>query len=303
VFTITVNPTPSLNVLNPPAICSGTFNYTPASNVAGTIYSWSRSLIAGITQGATSGSGIINEVLTNTTNAAIPVTYIYTLTANGCVNTQNVIVSIKPTPTVNPITNQTTWCLASRYQLENMGSDGFIIDEASMVSKEIHEDLLSFKMPIIYVGDHGQLEPIGSKFNLMENPMYRLETVHRNAGEIAHFAEHLRKGNPAKTFKCEKKVQIIEESHIQDRHLASVDQIICAFNKTRVKLNQRVREEKKIDFTFVAKGEKIICLRNNRKFGLFNGMQGIIKKVRNNEKFDFDYWGQWHCWANFNKII
>lgn len=191
-------------------------------------------------------------------------------------------------PETDPITNQTTWCLASRYQLENMGIDGFIIDEASMVSKEIHEDLLSFKMPIIYVGDHGQLEPIGSKFNLMENPMYRLETVHRNAGEIAHFAEHLRKGNPAKTFKCEKKVQIIEESHIQDRHLASVDQIICAFNKTRVKLNQRVREEKKIDFTFVAKGEKIICLRNNRKFGLFNGMQGIIKKVRNNEKFDFD---------------
>jgi len=181
---------------------------------------------------------------------------------------------------------ETTWHLMDRYEMPYR-MDGFVIDEASMVSKEIHDDLLSFGMPIIYVGDHGQLEPIGSKFNLMQEPMFRLETVHRNAGEIAHFAEHLRKGNPARTFATTKAVQIVEENVVEDRHLAAVDQIIVAFNKTRVKLNNRVRKEKKIDFTFIAKGEKIICLRNNRQLGLFNGMQGIVTKIHKNERIDF----------------
>lgn len=181
----------------------------------------------------------------------------------------------------------TIWNLLDKYELSNAGIDGFIVDEASMVSKEIHDDLMSYGLPIIYVGDHGQLEPIGTKFNLMQNPMYKLETVHRNAGEIAHFAEHLRKGNSPWDFAGKTKVQVVKEKVVEERHLASVDQIICAFNKTRVQLNERVRKEKKIHYTFIAKGEKIICLRNNRKSGLFNGMQGVVTKIGKNDHFDF----------------
>lgn len=172
-------------------------------------------------------------------------------------------------------------------EIESENIDGFVVDEASMVSKEIHEDLISYNLPVIYVGDHGQLEPIGTKFNAMQNPMYRLETVHRNAGEIAHFAEHLRKKLSPWSFKGTKKVQVIKEAGIENRHLASVDQIICGFNKTRVNLNQRVRTEKKIQYSFLAKGEKVICLRNNRTAGLFNGMQGIVTRIRKNDRFDF----------------
>lgn len=182
---------------------------------------------------------------------------------------------------------ETVWGLATPWQIASKGIEGFIVDEASMVSKEIHDDLVSFGLPIIYVGDHGQLEPIGTPFNIMQNPMYRLETVHRNAGEIAHFAEHLRKGNPATQFKGAKMVQVVRESAVEDRHLAGVDQIICAFNKTRVKLNERVRNEKKIQYTFIAKGEKIICLRNKKTQNLFNGMQGTVTKIGKNDRFDF----------------
>lgn len=182
--------------------------------------------------------------------------------------------------------DETVWNLTSKFEITDQGIDGFVVDEASMVSKEIHEDLVSFGLPIIYVGDHGQLEPIGTKFNLMENPMYKLETVHRNAGEIAHFAEHLRKGFPASSFQGMDKIQVVKESAVEDRHLASVDQIICAFNKTRSTLNAKVREEKKINNTYITKGEKVICLRNNKKLGLFNGMQALVKKVYKNNQFD-----------------
>jgi exodeoxyribonuclease V len=182
---------------------------------------------------------------------------------------------------------ETRWSVAPKAKLFDDGVDGFIVDEASMVSSEIHQDLMSFGLPIIYVGDHGQLEPIGSNANLMKNPMYKLEQVHRNAGEIAHFANHLRQGLPASQFKGATKVQIVKNSTIQDRHLASVDQIICAFNKTRVQLNEKVRIYKKLQYTYLSVGERVICLRNNRKEGLFNGMQGIVQKVHKNERFDF----------------
>lgn len=164
--------------------------------------------------------------------------------------------------------------------------DGFIIDEASMVSKEIHDDLISYGKPIIYVGDHGQLEPIGSKFNLMANPDYKLETIHRNAGEIAIFANHLRQGKHPLNFKSEKKVKIVNKKFIENEHLTKAEQNICAFNKTRVVLNNRVRKTLGLNET-IHIDEKIICLKNNKKLQLFNGMQGIVTHIGKYNRFSF----------------
>ena len=104
-MTVTVNPRPTLSSghLTPPAICSGTsFSYTPTSLTAGTTFSWTRATVAGITPaGPTSGNGNPNETLTNTTAAPIVVTYVFTLTANGCTNTQNVTVTVNPRPTLS----------------------------------------------------------------------------------------------------------------------------------------------------------------------------------------------------------
>src|ERR1035437_2845026 len=64
--------------------------------------------------------------------------------------------------------------------------EGIIADESSMISKELYEDLLSFGIPLICLGDSGQLPPVGNEMNLMDNPDFTLETIHRNAGEIAY---------------------------------------------------------------------------------------------------------------------
>lgn len=173
------------------------------------------------------------------------------------------------------------------------GCDGFIIDEASMVSEDIYEDLKSFGLPMIYVGDHGQLEPVDSNFNLMENPDYTLEEIHRNAGDIPRFAEHLRNGYASRGFKSQDgTVNLIYNKDISTELLLSVDQIICAFNSTRVEINKRIREAKGYtDILHV--GEKVMCLRNNRKSGLFNGMQGTVMRLfegRYGRKFmDFQF--------------
>lgn len=154
------------------------------------------------------------------------------------------------------------------------GCDGFIVDEASMVSDDIYADLCSFDLPMIFVGDHGQLEPIDSKFNLMNDPDYKLEEIHRNAGSIAKFAEHLRKGYSARGFKSDSD-QVAFIAKPSDDLLMSVDQVICAYNKTRVSINERIRQIQGYK-EVINIGERVMCLRNNRNLGLFNGMQGTV---------------------------
>ncbi|MES2140678.1 MAG: PKD-like domain-containing protein [Bacteroidota bacterium] len=102
---VLVNPSPTLSSsLSPPAICSGTlFSYTPISPTTGAVFTWTRSAISGISNPAASGTGNPGETLINTTGAGINVTYVFTVSANGCVNpsTFNVVVAVSLTPALS----------------------------------------------------------------------------------------------------------------------------------------------------------------------------------------------------------
>jgi ATP-dependent exoDNAse (exonuclease V) alpha subunit len=162
-----------------------------------------------------------------------------------------------------------------------LGATGFIVDEASMVGKDIFRDLRSFGLPIIAVGDHGQLPPVGEDAGLMRDPDVRLETIHRNAGPIAHFAEHLRKGGDAAAWRdTGSGVWVLPAKQIDEGRLSRADQVICAFNRTRVGLNRTIR--RKIgrpagDEPVV--GDRVMCLRNDRAANVFNGQQGVVAEL------------------------
>ncbi len=100
---VTVNPSPVLNTnLTPPAICSGTlFPYGPGSATIGTTFSWNRPFTPGISTSPNFGADSINETLTNITPDPVVVNYTYTLMANGCSNTQNLPVTVNPSPKLN----------------------------------------------------------------------------------------------------------------------------------------------------------------------------------------------------------
>lgn len=180
------------------------------------------------------------------------------------------------------------WSLVNKSQVTDM-YDVIIVDEASMVDKTIFSDLVEFGLPLIFVGDHGQLEPISNydKFNLMHEPDIKLEKIHRNSGEIAHFAEFVRKGNLPSRFQAQERIQLVRPSGVQPKHYAEYDQTICVYNKSRIRINNMVREYKKINLSYISVGEKIICLKNNFLSGLYNGMQGIVTQVHKNEKLSF----------------
>lgn len=197
--------------------------------------------------------------------------------------------------------------LASR---EELGCQGFAVDEASMVSKDLYYDLKSYNLPIIFVGDHGQLEPIGTTFNIMAKPQYTLEEIHRNAGDIARFAEKLRFGFRPSFSDNSDKIQILNQKNLRVEDYLEYDQVICAFNKTRVNINRQIREAKGFTGT-VAIGERVMCLKNNKKLGLFNGMQGYVRDLYEDDRtgrklmdFEFDdfvYEGIWYDTRQFGQ--
>ena len=169
------------------------------------------------------------------------------------------------------------------HEPEDFAFKGFICDEASMVSKEIYQDMASFKLPLIFIGDHGQLEPVGTEFNLMKKPDIALEEIHRNAGPIARFAEKLRKGFRACANDESDKVFIRSQRYLQESDYLSADQVICAYNKTRVNVNRLIRSALGLKANEPQVNDKVMCLMNNKRMGLFNGMQGYIRGLFEDE--------------------
>ena len=98
--TLTVKPLPTLTSSLTPSICSSSaFSYTAISSLGSTSFSWTRATVTGISNASGSGlTSAINETLVNTTNAAITVTYAFSLTAGGCSNTVNVQLKVNPKP-------------------------------------------------------------------------------------------------------------------------------------------------------------------------------------------------------------
>ena len=125
--TVTVNPTPKLSgTLTPAAICSNSvFSYTPASLTVGTTFSWTRAAVAGISNAAALGTGNVNETLINSTTSPVSVNYVYTLTANGCTNTQNVVVVVNSLPVVTATTSNATICEGSNAILTASGASTY----------------------------------------------------------------------------------------------------------------------------------------------------------------------------------
>lgn len=160
-----------------------------------------------------------------------------------------------------------------------------VVDEASMVSSRIHEDLLSFGIPILYVGDHGQLEPIGPNPKLMLDPHFKLEKIHRQAegSDILQFAQHVRTHGEPKSFG--RNATVLETKTVpRDAH--EYDIVLCGKNATRVAVNAWIRKKRGYTQALPEPGESVVCLRNNREHQIFNGMLATVLEVRADDRVD-----------------
>lgn len=128
-FHIVDNPLPKLNTaLNRGAICNNTLFTVPVSSLTpGTSFSWSRATVPGISNAAATGTGSPNETLINTTIDPITVSYVYTLTANGCSNTQTVTVVVNPTPVMTSTSSPAALCNGAVFNYTPASSTGVAV--------------------------------------------------------------------------------------------------------------------------------------------------------------------------------
>ncbi len=172
---------------------------------------------------------------------------------------------------------------------EKIDYDLIIIDEASMVSSDIWRDLNTYGVPIIAVGDHGQLPPINDNFNLMASPDLKLETIHRQAKEnpIIKLSILARQKGKIPPGKYSSKVIKMQQSDHQSQELAeellkNYDQetlILTGYNYARKQLNQSIRQELGFFEYEPECKDRVICLRNNHAKGIYNGMLGTIVSI------------------------
>jgi gliding motility-associated-like protein len=112
-YTVTVDATPTVTSAATGSICSAVAqDYTITSSVAGTTFSWSRTVVAGISNVASTGnSAIINEALNNTGTTPVNVTYtIQTTSPRGCPGIPfTYTVTVNPVP-VAPTTSAISYC-------------------------------------------------------------------------------------------------------------------------------------------------------------------------------------------------
>ena len=168
--------------------------------------------------------------------------------------------------------------------------DLIVVDEVSMLPKEMWELLLSHNIHVLCLGDPFQLPPIGEDNGVLAKPHIFLDEIMRQAeeSEIIRLTMDIRNEKPLELFKG-KEVQIIDPKDIVGGMYGWADQIIVAKNLTRRTINNQMR---KMIFdtedTTPRVGDRIICLRNDWEHPsaagdiMVNGTTGIISNIKYN---------------------
>jgi len=155
-----------------------------------------------------------------------------------------------------------------------------VIDECSMVDAELGRDLMSFECPLLVLGDPAQLPPIqGAGFFTNCEPDAMLTEVHRQAQDdpIVRMSMDVREGRELDIGRYGES-EVVSRSELDPDRVMSADQVLVGRNNTRRSYNMRVRQKQNIEDPLPVAGDKLVCLRNNRKKGLFNGALWTVKE-------------------------
>lgn len=203
-----------------------------------------------------------------------------------------------------PVENPETGEIAGWSAKGELGGEGapptlIVIDEASMCSADLFEMVRAHDIPILAVGDHGQLPPVMSTLNLMQDPDIRLERIHRQAEEspILRLATKIREGgaidewdgdDEAVTIRPKREWrEVIRRLYLDDdldvnghssalSPITQLDRVIlCQTNHVRTRFNIEARTilERGSD---PETGDLVVCLKNIKHAGVYNGFRGFL---------------------------
>jgi exodeoxyribonuclease V len=157
-----------------------------------------------------------------------------------------------------------------------------VMDEASMVGEWDMNAVLKHGIPVLALGDLGQLPPVKAPYSLTPDHVdFELTQILRQNADsnIIRAAALVRQGKvlPDREYDDVRIRTGIANLEMMIYHTEGDSQILCSFNSTRVAINRMVREALNFADSDLPKvGEKVICTYNQHQYGVMNGEQGII---------------------------
>lgn len=151
-----------------------------------------------------------------------------------------------------------------------------VTDEGSMVGTTMGEDLESFDIPILVMGDPGQLPPVGedAAWDLQHSDVMLTE-IHRQAADnpVIHLATLIRRGERPAFGDYGDGVKVLRRR--EDQYTLDLDrdaQVIVGTNKKRWKLIGQMRRTGGFEGLTPGEGEPLIMCKNSRQHpALVNG--------------------------------
>lgn len=185
------------------------------------------------------------------------------------------------------IDNQPRFALWDLSPLAEPDVGGIIVDEVSMVDEYLARDLESFGKKILVLGDPAQLPPVGAGgYYTNSEPDDMLTEVHRQAREsgILQLATIIREGGRPAVGEYGSDCIVTRRHDVEREWIAAsilkADQVLCGLNKSRNAMNRRHRELLGRDTPEPVEKDRLVCLKNYRQLGLFNGSQWTVVRAQ-----------------------
>lgn len=152
-------------------------------------------------------------------------------------------------------------------------ADLIVLDEVSMVNGTMADDIESYGVPVLVLGDPAQLPPIeGGGYYTNHEPDVLLTEIHRQALEspVLKLATHVRLGGSWSQA----------TAPVNMAEAMEADQVLCWKNSTRWAVIDKMRTKRGRPKGVPVVGDRIMCLVNNKDMGVFNGQQFEVLDCR-----------------------
>ena len=161
-----------------------------------------------------------------------------------------------------------------------------VVDEATMVNDQLCEDILSFGIPTVFIGDMNQLPPVFGVSSIMLMPNYALHKIMRQAEDdpIVHLSQKILNNEPI--YYGQYGNSVVCRTFELGYNYQDFDVILSPINRTRDQINDHIRHNirgyRGIDPVI---GDKLICRQNDwsrsvdGNIYLTTGMSGIVTDI------------------------
>lgn len=159
-----------------------------------------------------------------------------------------------------------------------------VVDECSMLSPRIVEDIVRSSHAVLFLGDPNQLPPIKSRCYFQDRePDFMLRDIQRQSelSSVISLAGMIIRGERLSDgrYGSSRVLSLRRGEKLTREDVLGHSQILVGKHVTRRQANARWRSEAGRQSWYPERGDKLVCKVNDPERGLFNGTQWFVEEV------------------------